>query len=260
MPTASAGSIGMYYEETGAGPPLVLLHGLGGCVEDWEFQVPEFAKHFRVIVPELRGFGRTPRGTQAPSIPLFAADVWTLLERLGVSRFHLVGHSMGGAVAQQLALDHAGAVTRMVIANSVPMFKPRSLRQHVEVWYRLIVMRLLGPQRISQIGAARMYPLPVQEELRQRSIARGRFNTIEGYTGALRALVRWSALERLRELRMPVLVIASEHDYFTHEETVAFAHALPKGRYQNFPGMHHGLPTEAPGAFNQAVLKFLGTA
>lgn len=257
MPTAQVGDIAMYYEEAGQGPPLVLLHGLGNCAEDWEYQVPVFAKTHRVIVPELRGFGRTPAGAGALSVARMAEDVWQLLRQLKVETASFVGYSMGGAVAQQLALQWPGLVRRLVIANSVPTFMPRTLVQRFEIWYRMAVIHLLGPRRLAEIAALRMYPRPDQAGLRRKVVERSRYNRTRNYVRALRALTRWSVMERLGELRMPVLVLAAEHDYFPREDSLRFAHALPKGRFHSFDGMHHGLPMEAPAEFNQAVLKFL---
>lgn len=256
MPTVRVGDVDLYYEEAGAGTPLVLLHGLGASLEDWEFQVPEFSRHGRVITLDLRGFGRSSRGRLKLSIAQFAQDVLGLLDKLGVAQFDLVGYSMGGAAAQQIALQRPHAVRRMVIANSVPTFRPRTLRQRLEVIYRLVVMNLLGPRRLAEISALRMFP--DQPEIRARSIARGiAYNTRGSYVGALRALTRWSALERLHELKMPVLVIGAEHDYFSRADLVQFAHALPHGRLHIVLGTRHGLPMEAPKIFNRIVLKFL---
>lgn len=258
MARAEVDGIQLYYEEAGSGTPLVLLHGLGSSTEDWEYQIPEFSKHYRVIAMDLRGFHRSPHGDGALSIPRFASDVWSLLRKLGVDRFYLVGHSMGGAIALQLAVNHSTAVTKMVIANSVPSFQPQTFKQYFEVWYRQILMRLLGPVRLAKIGAQRMYPGDHQEALREKSIQRGSRNG-PSYLESLKALTRWSVLNRLQDLRMPVLVLAAEHDYFTREDMVQFAHALPKGRFHLFPGTHHGLPLEVPELFNPAVLKFLAS-
>lgn len=258
MPAARIGDIDMFYQEAGNGPPLVLLHGLGNCAEDWEFQVAEFSKSYRVIVPELRGFGRTPAGEGAVSIQRMAADVWALFQKLNLAPALLVGYSMGGAVAQQFSLDHPGAVTRLVVANTVPTFMPRTLRQRFEIWYRMIVIRLLGPRRLAEIAALRMFPGPEQDSLRQKVIERSRYNSTRNYTRALRALTSWSVMARLGELKIPVLVLAAEHDYFPREDSVRFAHALPRGRFHCFDGAHHGLPAEMPDAFNAAVLRFFG--
>lgn len=164
---------------------------------------------------------------------------------------------MGGAVSMEFALTHPQRVRRLVIANSVPSFRPRRARHYFELSYRWIVMGLLGPARLARIGAWRMFPEADQAAERARSIERGARNTRAAYLGALAALSRWSVIPRLRELKMPVLVMASEHDYFGHEETVRFAHALPRARLQVVDDAHHALPSERPAEFNAALWRFL---
>ncbi len=256
MPIARIGDIDLEYIEAGSGPPLVFIHGLGGAGSDWEHQLPFFAQRYRVIAPDLRGFGATPLGRGLPSIRRFAGDVEALLEQLGIKRCLLVGHSMGGAVALQFALNCPDVVQRLVIANSVPTFQPQSLRHYLEFGYRWLVMGLLGPARLARIGAWRMFPNDDQADEREKSIARGERNSRRAYLGALAALGRWSVIARLHELTMPTLVVGSEHDYFTHEETVMFAHALPYGRLHIVEGAHHSLPAEHPEIFNPLVQRF----
>ncbi|HEX4896044.1 MAG TPA: alpha/beta hydrolase [Solimonas sp.] len=257
MPRARVGDIDLHYLEAGSGPPLVLLHGLGGSVGDWEHQIPFFSRRYRVIAPDLRGFGDTPPGRRFPSVPRLAADVAGLMDILGIPDFLLAGHSMGGAVALQLALDRPEAVGRLVIANSVPSFRPQRPRHYLEFAFRWAVMGLLGPARLARIGAQRQFPDPAQAEQRARHVARGARNTRRAYLAALAALGGWSVIDRLDELRMPILVAAAEHDYFGHDETVKFAHALPCARLHLFRDAHHGLPAEQPQRFNAVMLRFL---
>jgi pimeloyl-ACP methyl ester carboxylesterase len=257
MPTSKAAGAGLYYEERGQGVPLVLLHGLGESIEFWEYQIPAFSKRYRLITIDLPGFGRSQRHAKSYSIANMAQAVWQLLETLGVDKFYLLGHSMGGAVAQQLTLEHKSAVSKLVLANTVPAFKPITPKQHFEVWYRKLVMRLLGPVRLARIGAQRMFPGEHQEMLRAKSEARGARNNGKNYLDALSALTRWSVLHRLHEYTMPVLVLAAEHDYFSRDDMVQFAHGLPKGRFYLFAGAHHAMAMEMPDEFNAVVLKFL---
>ncbi len=254
------GDVELYYEEAGRGPPFVLLHGLGGSWRDWEYQLPHFSRRYRVIAPDLRGFGDSPRGRGAIGVRRYAADLAAFLDALGIDRCVLGGHSMGGAIVQQFALDHPQRVERLIIANSMPSFRPRSPRHHVEFLYRLVVMGLLGPARLAEISAWRTYPDPEQQALRERAITRGARNSRRNYLRALLALGAWSVIDRLHELQLPVLVAAAEHDYFGHDETVKFAHALPRARLHLFKDAHHGLPSEYPEAFNAVVERFLDAA
>ncbi len=257
MPQIQLDDLALHYEVAGDGEPLVLLHGLGGSIEDWEYQIPHFARRYRVYAPDLRGFGNTPRGRRKISIPQLAADVRAFVDAMGLQRFKLMGHSMGGAVAQEFTLAQPQRIERLVIANSVPTFQPESRRHYVEFIYRLVVMGLLGPKRLSQIGAVRSFPDPADAAKRERAIRRGARNSRRSYLAALMALGGWSIMYRLDELKMPVLVAASEHDYFGHDKTVLFAHALPRARLHVFKDAHHGLPSEFPEEFNQVVTRFL---
>jgi 3-oxoadipate enol-lactonase len=249
----------LYFQQAGAGAPLVLLHGLGASSADWEYQVPELARHFLVIVPDFRGHGASDR-TGEYGVERFANDTWQLLDKLRITQPTLVGHSMGGAVAMQMALDRPGAVPRLVLANTLPSFLTDTPGKRAMLWLRLLLMGLLGPRRMSEIMTRRLYPHPEQAKLRAKVARRNARNDRNVYLASLRALTRWSIRDRLAALTQPVLVIASEHDYFEGAEVQRFMAALPDGRLRDFPGARHGLPLEQPEAFNRALLEFLKPA
>jgi len=249
----------LYFQMAGTGEPLVLLHGLGASTADWEYQVPVFSKHFQVIVPDLRGHGASDRAGEY-GVERFAADTWALLDRLKIPAATLLGHSMGGAVAMQMALDRPGCVPRMVLANTLPSFLADTAGKRAMLWTRLLLMGLLGPRRLSQIMTRRLYPRPDQATLRAKVARRNARNDRNVYLATIRALTRWSVRDRLAELTLPILVLASEHDYFGGEEVAPFVASLPRAQLQRFPGARHGLPLEMPEAFNRAVLEFLRPA
>lgn len=237
-------------------PPLVLLHGIGASGEDWEYQIPVFALLCRVIVPDLRGYGRSPKGG-AYTVEAFAADVWALLARLDIERFNLVGHSMGGAVALRMAVDRPGCIDRLVLANTLPSFVTDTFGKAMLYWYRLVVMRLFGPAWLAETIQKKLFPKPEHAALRARLNARSVRRDREVYLRTLHALKGWSIVDRLQELSMPTLVLAAENDYFPRRDAQAFAAALPNARLQIFDDTHHHLPLEVPERFNAAVLTFL---
>jgi 3-oxoadipate enol-lactonase len=249
----------LYYQHAGEGRPLVLLHGLGASSADWEYQVPELSRYFQVIVPDFRGHGASDRAGEY-SVERFARDTWRLLDRLKVRAPILVGHSMGGAVAMQMALDRPGAVARLVLANTLPSFLTDTPGKRAMLWVRLLLMGVLGPRRMSQIMTRRLYPHPHQAKLRAKMARRNARHDRNVYLATIRALTRWSVRDRVGELAMPVLVIASEHDYFEGPEVLRFLAALPDGRLRTFAGARHGLPLEQPERFNAALLEFLRPA
>ena len=256
MPYADLPGVRLHYEEAGAGPPLVLLHGIGASRQDWEFNVPTFAQNYRVITPDLRGFGLSERSGNY-GVATFAGDIWLLLEQLGVADFHLIGHSMGGAVALQMAVDRPERIRRLVAADTLPSFQTNTFGKRILFAYRYLMMGVLGPQRLSSAVAAKLFPNPDQQALRERATAGGLANDRAVYLETLKALLGWNVLESLQRLTMPVLVVAAEHDYFPVGDAEAFARLLHDARLKIFAGMHHALPLEAPQAFNTAVLRFL---
>ena len=97
------------YEEYGEGPPLMFVSGLGGVGSYWTPQIEAFAKHYRVIIHDHRGTGQSTKSKIRYSLEQMSADTIGLMDVLGVSSAHLVGHSTGGAIAQILCLDHPDA-------------------------------------------------------------------------------------------------------------------------------------------------------
>jgi pimeloyl-ACP methyl ester carboxylesterase len=259
MPTRQLPGVRLHYTDEGSGPPLMLIHGIGADHKDWEFQIPPLARYYRVIAPDLRGCGLSEKAGDY-RVPTFAADLWALLDALGIRQCPLIAHSMGGAVAMQMAIERTIRVPRMVLADTLPSFVPDSYAKRLLFIYRFSMMFLLGPRRLGLAMAPRLYPAPEQEALRQRARRQSLRVSRQVYLETLRHLVTWSIADRLAELAMPVLVLAAEHDYVPPALLEEFAAALPDARYKMFPGMHHNLQLEAPAAFNAAALEFLAGA
>src|SRR5437016_651031 len=120
MATATVDSIELYYEEHGHGDPLLLIMGLAADSTAWLFQVPAFAEHYRTITFDNRGVGRSAKPAGPYTITAMAKDAVGLLDMLGIARTHVVGVSMGGMIAQELALHHPERVRGLVLACTFP--------------------------------------------------------------------------------------------------------------------------------------------
>lgn len=259
MPAALLDGVRIAYVDAGAGEVLVLLHGVGDSSADWEEQLPLFSTCFRVIAPDLRGYGASERRPPF-TVERHAADVWALLERLGIEDFDLVGHSMGSAVALQMAVEQPQRVRRLVVANALPSFRADTPAKYLLFLRRWLLMAVFGPRRLSASIARSLFPRPDQAALRARVAQRGGDNDRGVYLATIRGLLDWSVEDRLARLTMPVLVLASEFDYFPRAEAERFAARIPGARLQLFARAHHALPLERPEAFNAALLAFLQPA
>ncbi|RSK39483.1 alpha/beta fold hydrolase [Hymenobacter perfusus] len=220
----------LYYEQYGQGPPLLLLHGNGQSIADFQLQIPELARQFTVIALDTRGQGRSQDfTTQDYSYELFADDVRQLLDTLRLRQVNILGWSDGGNTALSLALHHPEYVGRMAImgANLFPT-----------------------PEAIEPAVLARF-----QRQLRQ---AQARSST-STETRLLRLLVQEPhfTLPQISTIQAPVLVLAGQHDVIREAHTRAMARALPHSRLRLLQDATHYAPQEVPEVFNKTVLEFL---
>jgi len=119
--TAKVGSIELYYEEQGSGDPLLLIMGLAADSRAWLFQVPDFARRYRTITFDNRGVGRSSKPAGPYTIHEMADDAAGLLETFDIARAHVVGVSMGGMIAQELALRHPRRIVQLLLALTTVM-------------------------------------------------------------------------------------------------------------------------------------------
>jgi 3-oxoadipate enol-lactonase len=249
--------LNLHYQQHGRGEALLLLHGLGSSSHDWEFQVPDFAKHFRVIAPCLRGFGDSDKPPGPYSIAQYASDVVALLDHLGVERTHVLGFSMGGAIAFQMAIDQPRRLDSLIVVNSQPSFELDHWRKHLMVITRIGMASVLGMERMTRYVAKRLFPHPEQQALRDRMLERHAKNHKASYLAALQALAGWSVKDRLQELHTRTLVIAGEHDYSPLEEKKNYVRLMPNAQLEIIKDSRHGTLFEKPAEVNRTVLEFL---
>lgn len=261
MPFLTTDGAEIHYEVTGAGEPVLFLHGLGSSTLDWEPQVSAFAGRYRTIAIDARGSGesRDLRKANGPfSVAEFAADALAVLDHVGATPAHVVGLSMGGVVAFQMAVTRPQALRSMTIVNSAPAFEVRGARAVATIWLRRGISRLFGPKGMARILAPKLFPKAEHAPLRAQFIARMARNRRSAYIATQLAVLGWSVADRLESIHVPTLVVGAEHDYPFLANKRAWARRMPRAEYVEVPGAHHALPIEAPAPFNAALGAFLG--
>ena len=118
MPDAKIGDIQIHYEEYGEGPPLIMILGLGQDTATWEFQVSDLSEHFRLILLDNRDSGRSSSSPESYTTETMAGDILGLMDHLGMARAHVLGTSMGGMIAQQVALMAPERVISLVLVST----------------------------------------------------------------------------------------------------------------------------------------------
>jgi len=257
MPHIDVDGCEIHYEAKGQGEVVLLLHGLGSSLLDWEMQVPALAERYTVVTVDLRGHGRSGKPPGPYRIATFAGDVAHLLRRLALGPAHVVGFSMGGMIGFQLAVDAPSLVRSLVVVNSAPAFVPRTLREHLAVLQRLVALRVLGVQGFARKIAAMNFPRPDQQPLRGKVAARLGQNDAAAYLAATKAILGWSVAERIGTIRCPVLVVTGDQDYTPVAAKEAYAARIPRARVAVVADSRHCTPLDQPEAFNRLLLDFL---
>jgi pimeloyl-ACP methyl ester carboxylesterase len=248
----------LYCEIAGEGEPLLLIHGLGSCSADWGPQLEYFRRNYRVISFDLRGHGYSSKPHGGYSIERFAKDTAALLDALETGPVHVVGFSLGGMVAFQLAADAPKLVKSMTIVNSGPEVPAETFKQRIPLYVRLLYLHALGMRRMAKMIGKRIFPEPEQADLRRDFIERLAGNEKRCYDASLRAIFAgWGVAERLGDIHCPVLFIVADQDYTPVELRKVYLDRMPNARMVVIPDSRHALPMEKPRELNRAIADFL---
>jgi pimeloyl-ACP methyl ester carboxylesterase len=244
------------FHRKGHGSTLVLLHGfLGGCGY-WQRQLQEWSAVFDVIAVDLPGFAGSANEVPCSSIGEMAQRVLCTLDALGVDDFQLVGHSMGGMVAQEIASREAGRVSKLVLygTGSTGILPGRfetidtSIARLHQDGVVTTANRIVATWFIDG-DQAQAYSLCVHS---------GAGTTMEAAAAALEALRAWNGQPRLGELRMPVLVITGDSDRScSPARAYDLWSSIESSRLCIVPRAAHAAHLEAPELFDLAVTGFL---
>lgn len=262
---ATVGDLQVAYDVAGpaAAPPLLLINGIGAARGGWGLQVPALSTAFRAITYDNRDVGETGPGRHpAPyGIGQFAADAAGLLDALGIAQAHIVGASMGGAIAQEFAIAYPQRTLSASIICSWPRTDPW-LAELWERWERLFAA--LGPLEWARaswlmVFTHRYYDNPAHLADLIASAERDPHPQSSAmYLRQSRAAAGHDALARLSGITAPTHVICGGADIFTPlRYSEAIAAAIPNARLSVMPGVGHGMFWEATDAFNALVLGFL---
>jgi pimeloyl-ACP methyl ester carboxylesterase len=269
MPIARINGINLYFEDAGSGAPLIWVHGFSCGIRSWDPQVRALSASRRVITYDVRGFGITeaPDEPSAYSQPIAVADLAGLLDHLRIERTALGGLSMGGNIALNFSLENRERVSALVIADTgagsdntadwvagAHRYADAAERGGVEAFADLACANPLfasyihqGPDRERFIRSCLM-----------THRARGIMHTAREVL-AKRPTI-YSLEQKLRELRIPTLLIVGEHDAPCVKVHEFMARTIPGARSVVLPGVGHLSNLEAPDVFNSHVVRFLDEA
>ena len=264
MPRISVNGIGLFYQDLGdpSGEPVVLIMGWGGDHTAWAFQMQALAGTHRVIALDNRGAGQSDQPDVPYSIAGMAEDVTGLMAALGVARAHICGASMGGMIAQELALRHPARVRTLQLHCTLGRIDPygtflvESLlrvraREDRDEWARAMLPWVICRKTV------RERPEFVQLML-QRSLDNPYPTSYVGLRRQAEAIGGHDTLERLPGIRVPTLVTLGAEDILVPPAFSREVHArIPGAELTVIPDAGHIHFLEQPDTFNSAMLAFL---
>ena len=240
-------------------PVILLLHGLGATSDSWQLQFPVLTENkYRSIAPDARGFGQSTYPGGEMTADKMAEDMVALLNHLGIEKVHIVGISMGGILALQLALDYSDMVDKLVLVNTFAQLKPDNASQFLYFWLRRILVNTVGLAKQAEAVTQRVFPNPDQEPFRQELYRQIMQADPQAYRSSMRGLGSFNVVDRLGEIFIPTLVITGENDTTVAPQRQRFlAEAITNAKQVVIPDAGHAVSVDQAEAFNQVLIKFL---
>ena len=261
MPIHKKGDTNIYYEVHGTGQPILMIAGMASDSKSWQFILGQMAKNYRLILFDNRGCGRTTCTEGGYNLKTIASDAISLLDFLEFERVHVIGHSMCGMIAQELALMSPERINKLVLASSSPRLSEKAdgilkdLYQKwkdgydMADWFRIMFHWLFTKKALENkkfmdaaIIFALAYPYP---------------QTLEGFKGQVDAITSFDAGARIKDIMHETLILSGGSDILIPpEESKELLNMGGKTQFQIIADAAHSIHAEHPAEFANAVISF----
>ncbi len=263
MPIAQVNNINIYYEIHGEGEPLILLAGLGSDSQSWQFVINNISQHFQTIILDNRGVGRSDSPAPPYSIKNMAKDTIALMDHLKIDRAHILGHSMGGYIAQEMAIHYPDRILKLILESTAPFSSVRNNKLFdnlyrawktgidMELWMNQFIFWIFTPKTIqnekfikSYISYMLDYPYP---------------QSIEGFQGQIQAIAEFNASDCLHKIQSETLIMIGEEDILIRpKEADMLYQGISRASYPTYiEKAAHNIHSETSKSFTNSVLGFL---
>lgn len=255
--------VNLYYHTSGHGHPVILISGLGADHTAWDFVLPYLHSHYQIITLDNRGSGRSDVPEQFYTTETMAADVIGLMDALQIKKAHIVGHSMGGAIAQHMALSYPERIGKLVLINS---FSKINSVAYYTILGRLQMAELDIPIKtkietnLSWLYSNRSLQDPSQvRNIIDRICKKPYQQTLQGFKSQASACLEHDTREKLDKITHPTLIVFGIDDILMTIDHSIRLLKIPDSKLNKIPGAHM-LIVENPLITSRAVLNHLATS
>ncbi|BAY17875.1 alpha/beta hydrolase fold protein [Anabaenopsis circularis NIES-21] len=261
MPKVHVNEIDIFYEVKGSGEPLLLIAGFMCDRSYWSLLLPHLVSHYQVIRFDNRGIGQSSIPNSPYSTQQMATDTSALLDILGIKQAHIIGHSMGGQIAQELALLYPEKIKSLVLLASLAKGNER-FNQLVESWGDVatkIDLKLYEKLILPWIFTDNFYAIPqMVDQLVEWVINYPSAPTANGIYHQSRAIIHHDTTDRMKNIHCPTLVMVGKQDILTPVTfSQKLAQNIPLAELQVIEDGGHGFLIESTEVVTQAILNFL---
>jgi len=246
----------IYIGDDGKGFPLVLVHGFLGSSKMWEPQVNFFKDRFRVITPDLPGFGKSNKVKSQNSIQSIANLLLDCLEEKKIDKFYLLGHSMGGMIVQEMAKKHGNKILKLVCYSTGPRGEMPGRFETVDQSRENLKKK--GLEVTAKNIAKTWFILGEKAKYFDLCLEAGRQTSIEAADNALIAIKNWDGVENLQDIKISTLIIWGDKDKsYNLKQAQTLEENISDSNLVIFKGCAHNVHLEQPDQFNHTIKDFL---
>ena len=246
----------IYISDEGKGFPLVLVHGFLGSSKMWEPQINFFKDYFRVITPDLPGFGKSSKVKSLDSINAMAKTVLELLKKRDINKFNLMGHSMGGMVVQEMAIISGDKINKLICYSTGPIGDIPGRFESMDT----------TRERLKKDGLKETVSRVPQKWFVEGKKAKNYYLcekavkniSIQTADNALIAMKNWTGYENLKNIKQDTLIIWGDRDVsYNFDQVDTLKKNITNSKLEIFKNCCHNVHLEEPQKFNEIVKNFL---
>lgn len=246
----------IYIGDIGKGFPLVLVHGFLGSSEMWEPQIEYFKKNYRVLTPDLPGFGKSNQSESCSSIVSMAEIIVESLKKRGIEKFYLLGHSMGGMIVQEITKMVRKKILKLICYGTGPIGEipgrfesiDKSREKLKKEGLDVTAHRIAKTWFIKEENSKYFYLCS----------SAGKATNLEAADNALIAMKNWNGLGNLKDIKNETLIIWGDKDRsYNFDQVNALNKNIPNSELKIIKGCSHNTHLEKPDEFNHCVADFL---
>ena len=246
----------IYIGDEGKGFPLILIHGFLGSSKMWEPQISFFKNHFRVITPDLPGFGKSNKAKSHNSIQSIANLLMDCLEEKKIDKFYLLGHSMGGMIVQEMAKEYGNKIVKLICYSTGPRGEMPGRFESVDQSRENFKKK--GLEITAKNIAKTWFVRKENAKYFDICIEAGKQTSTKAADDALIAFKNWNGVDTLKNIKNETLIVWGDQDKsYNLEQIKTLEKSIKKSKLVIFKNCAHNVHLEQPDQFNNAIKNFL---